>query len=120
MIRFYSPLILSRTQNDARILGSTAVAAGFGGVTGALLISTWGGPRQRINGVLRSMIGAGISKIVFGLGRVPQVWLPAQFCSSVNFPILSSCDTAIWKSKVEPAIQGKVFAAQSQFYLQVP
>ncbi|MES1025393.1 hypothetical protein ABN584_21075 [Gloeocapsa sp. BRSZ] len=42
MIRFYSPLILSRTQNDARILGSTAVAAGFGGVTGALLISTWG------------------------------------------------------------------------------
>jgi MFS family permease len=109
----YSPLILSRTQNDARILGSTAIAAGFGGVTGALLISTWGGQRQRIDGVLRGMIGAGISKIVFGLGRVPQVWLPAQFCSSVNFPILSSCDTAIWMTKVEPAIQGKVFAAQS-------
>ncbi|AFZ29291.1 major facilitator superfamily MFS_1 [Gloeocapsa sp. PCC 7428] len=109
----YSPLILSRTQNDARILGSTAVAAGLGGVTGALLISTWGGPRQRINGVLCGMIGAGISKIVFGLGRFSQVWLPAQFCSSVNFPILSSCDTAIWMTKVEPEIQGKVFAAQS-------
>lgn len=109
----YAPLILSRTQNDALILGSTAVAAGLGGVAGALLISTWGGPRQRINGVLRGMMGAGISKIVFGLGRGAQVWLPAQFCSSVNFPILSSCDTAIWMTKVEPAIQGKVFAAQS-------
>ncbi len=109
----YAPLILSRTQNDARILGSTAVAAGLGGVTGALLISTWRGPSQRIDGVLRGMIGAGISKIVFGLGRGAQVWLPAQFCSSLNFPILGSCDTAIWMTKVEPAIQGKVFAAQS-------
>lgn len=112
-----SPMILARTNNDTRILGSIITAAGLGGVTGALFMGIWGGPQKRVQGILRSMMGAGISKIMFGLGQAPQVWIPAQFCSSLNFPILSSCDTAIWMTKVNPALQGQVFAMQS-FMLQ--
>lgn len=112
----YTPLILSRTNNDAKVLGVLAAAAGLGGTTGATLMSLWGGPKRRIDGVLRGMIGAGVSKVVFGLGRVPQVWIPAQFCSSLNFPFLGSCDTAIWMSQVEPSMQGRVFATQSLMF----
>ncbi len=109
----YAPMILSRTNNNTLMLGSLASAAGFGGVTGAIIVSTWGGFRRKIKGILFGMIGAGISKIVFGLGRTPWVWIPAQFCSSFNFPLNGSSDSAIWLAKVPPNVQGRVFAARS-------
>jgi MFS transporter, DHA3 family, macrolide efflux protein len=104
----YAPMILSRTNNNTLVLGSLASAAGFGGVTGAIIVSTWGGFRWKIKGILLGMMGAGISKIVFGLGRTPWVWIPAQFCSSFNFPLNGSSDTAIWLAKVPPNVQGRV------------
>jgi len=109
----YSPMILSRTNNSTLILGSLASAAGFGGVMGAIILSTWGGFKRKIKGVLLGMISAGLSKIFFGLGRTPWVWIPAQFCSSLNFPLNGSSDTAIWLAKVPPNVQGRVFAARS-------
>ncbi|MBD2364301.1 MFS transporter [Anabaena minutissima FACHB-250] len=109
----YSPMILSRTNNNTLVLGSLAAAAGFGGVTGAIIVSTGGGFKRKIKGVLLGMMGAGISKIVFGLGRTPWVWIPAQFCSSFNFPLNGSSDSAIWLAKVPPNVQGRVFAARS-------
>lgn len=114
----FAPMILARTGNNAKILGSISSAAGIGGVTGASLLSLWGGPKQRIHGLLLGMIGAGLSKSCLGVGRSPWVWLPAQFCSSLNFPLMSSSLNAIWMAKVEPAVQGRVFAARS-FMLQV-
>jgi MFS family permease len=107
----YDPMILARTGGSATILGSTASAAGIGGVTGAVVLSAWGGPKRRVHGMLLGFIGAGISKTMFGLGRSPLVWIPAQFCSSLNFPLLGSSETAIWMEKIAPEIQGRVFAA---------
>ncbi|WP_066382054.1 MFS transporter [Anabaena sp. CA = ATCC 33047] len=109
----YTPMILSKTNNNTLVLGSLASAAGFGGVAGAIVVSIWGGFKRKINGVLLGMIGAGISKIVFGLGRTAWVWIPAQFCSSLNFPLNGSSDTAIWLAKVPSNVQGRVFAARS-------
>ncbi|EDX85570.1 transporter, major facilitator family [Synechococcus sp. PCC 7335] len=107
----YDPMILAQTNGDARVLASTATAAGIGGVTGAIILSAWGGPKQRTKGLLIGFIGAGLSKLVFGLGRSPLVWLPAQFCSSFNFPLLGSSQTALWMEATKPDIQGRVFAA---------
>ncbi|MBD1847330.1 hypothetical protein H6F89_28770 [Cyanobacteria bacterium FACHB-63] len=76
-------------------------------------LSIWGGFKQPIRGVLGGIMGAGLSKMTVGLGRVPQVWLPAQFCSSFNFPLMSSSETAIWMTKVSPEAQGRVFAANA-------
>lgn len=109
----YSPMILARTNNNTLILGSLASAAGLGGVMGAILVSTWGGFKDKIKGVLFGMIGAGLSKIIFGLGQTPWIWIPAQFCSSFNFPLNGSSDSAIWLAKVPPAVQGRVFAMRS-------
>jgi DHA3 family macrolide efflux protein-like MFS transporter len=109
----YSPLVLVRSDNNASALASVSMAAGVGGVFGASLMSTWGGPKRRMDGVLMSMVGAGLSKTVFGLGQNLSVWVPAQFCSSFNFPFLGSCSQAILMSKVKPDLQGRVFAANS-------
>jgi MFS transporter, DHA3 family, macrolide efflux protein len=109
----YTPMILSRTDNNTLVLGSLASAAGFGGVTGAIIVSTWGGFKRKITGVLLGMIGAGVSKIVFGMGRKSWVWIPAQFFSSLTFPLNGSSDNAIWLAKIPPNLQGRVFAARS-------
>ena len=109
----YSPMILARTGNNARILGTILSAAGAGGVLGASIISIWGGPKRRIRGFLLGMAGAGLSKIVFAFGQSLSIWIPAQFCSSFNFPILGSCNEAIWLAKVAPELQGRVFATRA-------
>ncbi|MDP8934670.1 MAG: MFS transporter, partial [Cyanobacteriota bacterium] len=109
----YSPMILARTGNNARILGTIFSAAGAGGVLGASIVSIWGGPKRRIRGFLLGMAGAGLSKIVFGFGQALSIWVPAQFCSSFNFPILGSSNEAIWLAKVAPEVQGRVFATRA-------
>jgi MFS transporter, DHA3 family, macrolide efflux protein len=113
----YSAMILARSNNDPRVLGSLASAAGIGGVVGALLMSKFGGFKRRIKVVQLGMIGASLSKIFFGIGRVPLVWTATQFCSSFNFPILGSSLDAIWLSKVSPEIQGRVFATRSMIVM---
>jgi MFS transporter, DHA3 family, macrolide efflux protein len=109
----YDPMILARTNGSAQVLGSVASAAGIGGVTGAIVLSAWGGPKRRVNGILAGFMGAGLSKTVFGLGHSPQVWVPAQFCSSLNFPLLGSSETALWMENIPPERQGRVSAANA-------
>ncbi|MBD1924285.1 MFS transporter [Microcoleus sp. FACHB-831] len=113
----YSPMILARSSNNAQVLGSVAAAAGVGGVVGAIFVSTWGVPKHKIHGLLLGMIGAGLSKIVFGLNQMPLIWIVAQFCSSLNFPLMGSCRDAIWLSKVNQKFQGRVFASRSAIML---
>lgn len=108
----YAPMILARSGNDSTVFGTVGAAAGVGGVTGAVVMMAWGGTKPRIHGVLLGIIGAGFSKTLLALGQSPLVWLPTQFCSSFNFPILGSSEQAIWLSKVQPDIQGRVFAAR--------
>lgn len=109
----YDPMILARSNGSIQVLASIGLAAGIGGVTGAFLLSIWGGPQNRVHGMLMGFIGAGIAKTVFGLGQNLKVWFPAQFCSSFNFPLLGSSKTAMWMEAIAPEIQGQVFAANS-------
>jgi hypothetical protein len=109
----YTPMILARSGNNTLVLGSLASAAGLGGVIGALIMSSWGGPKRPIQGFLWGMVGAGLSKTIFGLGNTALVWIGSQFCSSLNFPLNGSSENAIWLTKVAPEIQGRVFAVRS-------
>ncbi|WP_348257102.1 MFS transporter [Leptolyngbya sp. PL-A3] len=109
----YDPMILARSQGSTQVLGGVASAAGVGGVTGAILLSVYSRPKRRIHGLLVGFIGAGVSKTIFGLGRSPTIWIPAQFCSSLHFPLLGSSETALWMERISPEMQGRVFAANA-------
>ncbi|MBW4617791.1 MAG: MFS transporter [Cyanosarcina radialis HA8281-LM2] len=109
----YSAMILARTDNNAAILASLLSTAGIGGVIGASIFSIWGGFKRQIHGFLLGMVGAGLSKTVFALGQQTSIWIPAQFCSSLNFPMLGSSNDAIWMNQVKPEFQGRVFATTS-------
>ncbi len=109
----YEPMILSRTNGDVQIFGSIVAAAGIGGVLGTLLLSVWGGPKRDIKGMIWGYVGAGLSKICFGLGRSPRIWIPAQLSSSLHFPLLGSSEKTVWMTQTQSAVQGRVFAVNS-------
>lgn len=109
----YAPMVLARSGNNPAILGSISAATGLGGLLGAAILMAWKGPQRRMQGLLLAMVGIGASKSWFGWGQSLFAWIPAQFSSSLSFPLLNSCDTALWWSKVSPKVQGRVFAAHS-------
>jgi DHA3 family macrolide efflux protein-like MFS transporter len=106
-------MILSRTANDGTALGIVRAAAGIGGVLGGLLLSTWGGPRRKVHGVLLGMVVASLSGgLLMGLGQGVAVWALASFIALLSIPILNGSNQAIWQAKVPPDVQGRVFAAR--------
>ena len=107
------PMILARSNNNARTLSAILSIAGIGGVTGAVVLTSWGGTKRRVNSMLVGFMGAGTAKTIFGLGQNLAVWLPSQFFSSLNFPLLESSETALWMEAVPSQLQGRVFAANS-------
>jgi hypothetical protein len=48
------------------------------------------------------------------IGLRPAFWPTAigAFCAHVTIAVVSGSNQAIWQSKVEPGVQGRVFAAQ--------
>ncbi|MEM9452151.1 MAG: MFS transporter [Cyanobacteria bacterium P01_E01_bin.6] len=107
----YQPMILARTGGNTKTLGLVVAASGLGGVLGAIALSIWGGFRRRVVGMLVGFIGTGLSKFLFGLGRISSVWVPTQFGASLHHPLIFSSYMAIWYAKVPPNLQGRVFAA---------
>lgn len=108
-----APLILSRTGNNAVILGSVQSAAGIGGVIGGLLLSIWGGPKRKVHGVLLGITLASLlGELLMGLGRSLYVWAAAAFSAALLLPIINGSNQAIWQAKVAPDVQGRVFATR--------
>jgi hypothetical protein len=116
-------MILTRTGDSAAILAAVGVAAGVGGVSSAVILTIWGGPRrERAKITLLGITGAGLAKLGIGLSRNAPGWCLSQGTASSMFPLTTGAEQAIWLEKVDPALQGRVFAArmaasQLAFYL---
>lgn len=108
-----APMILARTGNDELMLGMVQSAAGLGGVAGGLLLSIWGGPKRRVHGLLWGITLASMGEgLLMGVSRELMLWAAAAFLGAFFIPILNGSNQAIWQAKVEPAVQGRVFAAR--------
>jgi len=108
-----APLILSRTGNDELVFGSVQSVGAIGGVVGGLVMSAWGGPRRRVDGVLLGWFCTCLfGQTLLGLGRAPLVWSMGMFLFSFFSPILNGSNQAIWQAKVSPDVQGRVFTTR--------
>ncbi|MGD9145602.1 MAG: MFS transporter [Anaerolineae bacterium] len=105
-----TPMILGWTSSD--VLGMIIAIAGAGMLAGSLLMSIWGGPKRRINGVLHFELLGGACFILMGLS--PSFWPVAAgaFGAHVTIAIVYGSNQAIWQTKVAPDVQGRVFATQ--------
>lgn len=107
-----APLILARSGGSELVLGQVMGAAGLGGALGGLLLALWGGPRRRIVGVLNGWVAAAAGNVVLGLGRGALVWGVGAFLYPFFLTVTNGLNQAIWQSKVEPDVQGRVFATR--------
>jgi MFS family permease len=103
-----TPLVLSFASPEE--LGAVLGFGAAGALVGSLVMSTWGGPRRRIHGILGFTPLAAFGYVLAGLA--PSVTLVAAglFLSFFVMPIVNGCSQAIWQSKVRPELQGRVFA----------
>ena len=108
----FPAMILARSDYNAAVLASVEALSGIGGLTGAMVLSVWGGFRRRIHGLLLGSMFSRISGIVLGLAQLPSIWSIAGFWQTFFGSFVGSSNQAIWLSKVEPAVQGRVFTSR--------
>ena len=106
-------MILARTGNDNVALGVVQAAVGMGGVAGGLILTTWGGPRRLVLGMLVGILGSGLfGRFFMGLSQSLPMWAIFGFLGGLFSPFVNACNQAIWQAKVSPETQGRVFAAR--------
>ncbi len=112
-----APMILARTGDNAAILGNVQAVMGLGGIIGGVLLVAWGGPKRRVHGLFWGLLLTGLlGDALMGLGQTLVIWLIAGFCLEVFIPMMIGSDQAIWRAKVPPDIQGRVFAARGLIF----
>jgi MFS family permease len=104
------PFVL--TFASAAAVGMLFSLAGLGTLVGGGLLGLWGGPKDRVRGILAFWFLDGILLALCG------VWPAVPAISSVVFgilflsPIINGCSQAIWQSKTPLEVQGRVFAVR--------
>lgn len=107
-------MILARSGGNELALASLQGALGAAGVLGALVVSVWGGPRRKIHGVLlAAALSYWCGDLIIATGRSIPVWVLGGCISYFFVPFIGSSNDAIWQAKVDPALQGRVFATKS-------
>jgi hypothetical protein len=115
----FTPMILASTGGDSTILGSVQSAGAVGGLVGATLMTAWGGPKKKINGVLTGWaLGGLLGLSVIGIGRSLPFWLVGHFLLMAATPLVNGSNQAIWQAKVAPEVQGRIFSVR-RFVAQI-
>lgn len=103
--------------DKAAIVGAVMTAGGFGMMVGSILMGIWGGPKDKIKGVLGFTFIGGSVIIAAGFVTSITVFAIGAFLYFVTIPIILGCNLAIWQSKVPSEKQGRVFAIRRAFAL---
>jgi hypothetical protein len=104
----FTPMILNFA--SPKTLGTILSLAGIGFLCGSITMSVWGGPKNRVHGVLGYGFLLGLCCALVGLKASAALIAAAAFGMFFVLPILNGCSQAIWQSKTPVDIQGRVFA----------
>ncbi len=105
-------MVLARSNNDPTTWGLLLAFFGTGGLLGGVTLSVWGGPKRLIHGVL---IPSAIWKggiVVLALAQHNSIKIVIVLVCGFCSPFPSSASQAIWRAKVNPDVQGRVFSTR--------
>jgi MFS family permease len=106
-----APMILASTGSNEIIFGTVSSVGAVGGLVGGLLMSAWGGPKQKIYGVIGGWAFAStFGLIMMGLANTLPVWAVSNFLGASMVPLINASNQSIWQAKVAPDLQGRVFS----------
>jgi MFS family permease len=103
--------ILSFT--SAAAMGTMFSLGATGMLVGSVLASTWRGVEHKVAGILvaGSVLGVAIGAV--GLVTSPPFVVAGIWAAMFTVPLASAFSQAIWMAKVDPDVQGRVFAVRS-------
>jgi MFS family permease len=102
------PLVLSFASPVQ--LGQVLSIGGSGMLVGSVAMSLWGGPRRRVSGILGFHLLASLAFIVMGSRPSLVLVTISAFVIFLCMPVINGCNRALMNLKVEPGVQGRVFA----------
>lgn len=106
------PLVLSFSTVTSMGVAQTMMGAGM--LAGSLLMSLWGGPKNRkVHAVIGFIVLATLGFIITGLQPSLTLVSVGVFVLTFFIPFASGPSSAIFAAKVAPEVQGRVFATRS-------
>ncbi|MBW4592029.1 MAG: MFS transporter [Brasilonema angustatum HA4187-MV1] len=102
------PLVLNFA--SVNVLGTIMSLFGIALLTGGLLMSIWGGLERNVYAIYGCMLLNGIFIFIAGVQPSLIVFTVSIFLFSLTQPIVSSSTQVVIQNKVEPSVQGRIFA----------
>ncbi len=103
-----APLILSFAGSAE--LGRVQSLGGVGLLTGGLILTAWGGGKRHMRTILSLSPLLGIALLLIGIRPSVALIATGLFSFFLVVPVINGSSQVIWQSKVEPDVQGRVFA----------
>jgi MFS transporter, DHA3 family, macrolide efflux protein len=105
-------LPMARGFSSTAGVGVVMSMTGIGMLLGGFIMTTTGGPRPRIYGILGSAAAMTLCFVVIAARpSIPLVSIGVVLFF-LTLPIINGSSQAIWQSKVPPDLQGRVFAVR--------
>lgn len=103
-----TPMLLGFASPDG--LGLTLTIAGVGMLTGSLVMTAWGGPKRRLNGLLIFEFLSALAFVVMGLRPSLVLVAIGAFCAHFTLAFVSSLNETLWQEKTPPETLGRALA----------
>lgn len=103
-----TPLALSIA--DERAAGLILSSFGAGALISGFLLTAWGGPKRRMNGMLAGLALAGVASVVIGLRESIVLVAIGVFFIGVTFMFMFGLNRVIWQVKAAPEVLGRIFS----------
>ncbi len=101
---------LSLAISDEAGAAAVLTCFGVGSLVAGVLLAAWGGPARRMNGILGSMILAGVGGVITGVSESLVVTAAGVFIIGASFVFAIGLNRVIWQVKAAPEVLGRVFA----------
>ncbi len=107
-----TPLQVARTfGDDVWRLTSIEIAFSVGMMAGGILISVWGGFKNKVYTMVLSWLLFGVTTVLFGV--IPNFWVylgTMVFCGG-TMPLYNTPSMTLMQTKIPPQLMGRVFSA---------
>jgi DHA3 family macrolide efflux protein-like MFS transporter len=107
------PLVLARTGNSTGSLALVLSTGAIGGIAGTILVATLKSPGDKMRRVLWATVAFSvIGRVLYGVSDLVLLLGVALIVVHLCIPIIDGYTNTVWQEKVEPHVQGRVFAAR--------
>lgn len=111
-----TPLQTARTfGDDVWRLTAIEIAFSLGAVLGGILISVWGGFKNKTHTIILACVLFGLTGFLLGIVPVFWIYLGVMLICGVTIPIFNTPSMTLLQSKVDPNKMGRVFSVIMMF-----